>query len=103
MDDEPIGQRLVLANDAVRVWEDLVEPGAEQPVHTHRSPYLSVMLTPAIAEVVDVGGDVLYRVDRQVGDATWFGADRVPVTHTLRNIGDATIRVLIVEVPGQYS
>lgn len=100
MDATPIGERLVLTNDHVRVWEDIVEPGAEQPVHTHCDPYLSVMLTSADAEVVDSAGTVIYRVTRQVGDVTWFGPDRVPTTHTLRNRGSKPIRVLIVEVPG---
>lgn len=97
-DDAPLGQALVLANDQVRVWLDVIAPGDAQPVHTHRSPYLSVMLTAADAEVVDGDGNVLYRVNRKVGDATWFGPDRVPVTHTLRNVGTEPIRVLIVEV-----
>jgi hypothetical protein len=95
---QPIGDRLVLSNDHVRVWEDVVPPGSEQPVHTHVRPYLSVMLTPARAQVVGADGSVLYDVDRQVGDTTWFGPDRVPVTHTLRNVGDEQIRVLVVEV-----
>lgn len=94
----PIGQRLVLDNEHVRVWLDIVAPGEEQPVHTHESPYLSVMLTDANAQVVDADGTVLYDVERSPGDATWFGPDRVPVTHTLRNTGDAEIRVAIVEV-----
>ena len=98
MSEQPIGQELVLANDDVRVWLDVVEPGGEQPVHTHRTPYLSIMLTAARAQVVDADGTVLYDVERSPGDATWFGSDRVPVTHTLRNIGDAEIRVAIVEV-----
>lgn len=94
----PIGQRLVLDNEHVRVWLDVVEPGEEQPVHTHETPYLSVMLTDATAQVVDAEGTVLYDVQRSPGDSTWFGPDRVPVTHTLRNTGDAVIRVAVVEV-----
>lgn len=96
--EQPIGQRLVLGNDRVRVWEDVVAPNDEQPVHTHRSPYLSVMLTGARAQVVDGAGAVLYDVAREPGEASWFGPDRVPVTHTLRNLGTEEIRVLIVEV-----
>jgi len=98
--EQPIGERLVLANDRIRVWEDVVAPGDQQPVHTHRSPYLSVMLTAADAEVVDDTGQVVYRVQRGVGDATWFGADRIPTTHTLRNTGSDDVRVLVVEVLG---
>ena len=103
MGSAPIGQRLVVDNEHIRVWLDVVEPGEEQPVHTHEAPYVSVMLTPATAQIVDADGNVLYDVERSPGDATWFGADRVPVTHTLRNVGAATIQVAIVEVLGAGS
>jgi hypothetical protein len=95
---QPIGERLLLENDRVRVWMDVVAPGAEQPVHTHRTAYLSVMLTDAHAQVVGADGEVRYDVDRAEGTATWFGPERVPVTHTLRNLGTSEVRVLIVEV-----
>ncbi|MBV9292578.1 MAG: hypothetical protein JO222_09025, partial [Frankiales bacterium] len=51
--DDAIGQELVLANDHVRVWLDVVPPGDEQPLHTHRAPYVSVMLSDARAQVLD--------------------------------------------------
>ena len=98
MPDQPIGEKLVLENDRVRVWQDVVAPGTEQPMHRHCSPYVSVTLTPVVAQVVGESGEVLYDVDRAAGEATWFGTDRVPVTHTLRNLGDDDVRVLIVEV-----
>lgn len=96
--EAPIGQRLLLENDRVRVWEDVVAPGTEQPVHTHRSPYVSVMLQDVHAQVLDADGNPLYDVDRRAGEATWFGPERVPVTHTLRNLGDTEVRVVIVEL-----
>ncbi len=101
--DHPIGEKLLLENEHVRVWEDIVRPGLEQPVHTHTNPYLSVMITPAHAEIVDGNGDVLYQVEREPGEPRWFGADRVPLTHTLRNLGDETIRIVVIEVLDQTS
>lgn len=98
MPTDRVGERLLLDNDDIRVWEDVIAPGAEQPLHEHRLPYLSVVVTPARAQVLAADGTVRYDVDRQPGEVTWFGPDRVPVTHTMRNIGDAEIRVVIVEV-----
>jgi hypothetical protein len=98
MAEAPIGQELLLANDSVRVWLDVVASGERQPVHTHRSPYLSVMVTDAKARVLDGAGAVVYEVDRRAGESTWFGAERVPTTHTLENVGDEEIKVVIVEV-----
>jgi hypothetical protein len=93
-----LGERLLLENDRVRVWEDRVAPGESQPVHTHRNPYLSVVVTPVRAEIVDADGAVLYDVDRQPGEVRWF--EEVPVTHSLRNTGDADAVVVVVELLG---
>ena len=97
----PIGDKLLLENDRVRVWEDIVAPGLEQAVHTHAYPYISVMVTPAHGEIVDSEGLVLYAVDREPGETRWFGPDRIPLTHTLRNLGSEEIRVVVIEVLDQ--
>lgn len=97
-DEAPLGQELVLSNDQVRVWLDVIAPGEAQPLHTHRAPYLSITLTPTRAEVLEPDGSKRYDVDRAAGEVSWFGPDRVPNTHTMRNVGDAEIRVAIVEV-----
>lgn len=99
----PIGDKLILENDHVRVWEDIVSPGLEQAVHTHTSPYLSVMVTPAHGEIIDAQGHSLYPVDREVGEARWFGPDRIPLTHTLRNLGSEEIRIVVIEILDQKS
>jgi hypothetical protein len=96
--DDAVGEELLLANEHVRVWADVVEPSAQQPLHTHRTPYLSIMVTGGHAQVLDETGAVLYDVEREPGVATWFGPERVPVTHTLRNVGEEQIRVVVVEV-----
>lgn len=98
---QPIGDRLLLENDRIRVWEDIVAPGLEQEVHTHTSPYVSVMVTPAHGEIVDQEGTVLYKVERDAGETRWFGPDRIPFTHTLRNLGNNDIRVVVIEVLDQ--
>ena len=98
MDEQAIGERLVLETEQVRIWEDIVEPGTEQAVHTHRNPYVSVMVTPARGQIIGADGSVMYDVDRQPGESRWFGPERMPVTHTLRNTGDSVIRVVVIEV-----
>lgn len=95
---EPVGERLLLGNDQVRVWTDVIAPGEQQPMHTHRVPYLSITLTAAKGQVLDADGSVRYDVDRAAGEATWFGPDAVPTTHTLRNTGTEEMRVVIVEI-----
>lgn len=94
---ERLGEELLLENDRVRVWQDRVPPGGEQPQHTHRNPYLSVVVRGADGEIV-ADGEVLYEMHRAPGDTRWFGPDRVPVTHSLRNTGDEEIVVVVVEL-----
>lgn len=96
--NRPVGEKLVLENEYVRVWEDIVAPGQGQAVHTHTSPYLSVMVTGAHGEIIDREGHVLYAVDREPGETRWFGPDRIPLTHTLRNLGTEEIRIVVIEV-----
>ena len=96
MTDDRLGEVLLLDNGAVRVWQDRVAPGAEQATHTHRNPYLSVMVTPVRAQVVGAAGEVLYDVEREPGEVRWF--DEVPRTHRLRNTGEHEVVVVVVEV-----
>ncbi len=96
MSDEPLGEALLLDNGVVRVWQDRVAPGGEQPTHTHRHPYLSVTVTAVRAQVVDADGAVRYDVARGPGEVRWF--DDVPTTHRLRNVGDTEAVVVVVEV-----
>lgn len=97
-DEERLGERLLLANARVRVWRDAVAPGAEQPLHTHRRPYLSIVVRGGDGVVVNDAGSTLYELHRAAGDATYFGPDRLPVTHSLRNTGESPLEIVVVEL-----
>lgn len=90
MTDDRLGERLLLENERLRVWQDRVPPGGTQLLHTHRRPYLSCVVEGARGETVDAAGAVLTTVDRQPGDVRYFRIDDEPVTHRLRNTGDRT-------------
>lgn len=38
----PIGERMLFENEHVRVWENVVDPGEESPVHRHDHDYLAI-------------------------------------------------------------
>lgn len=95
---EQLGERLLLENDRVRVWQDRVAVGGQQPLHTHHGPYLSVVVRGARGQTVDADGTVLTTVQRAPGDARYFGPAGVPLTHALRNTGGEEIVMVVVEL-----
>ncbi|SDR43196.1 ChrR Cupin-like domain-containing protein [Rhizobiales bacterium GAS113] len=52
-----VGQRIVLENDYVRVWEVALEPGETIDFHIHHHPYLVVSLGGGENEVETIFGD----------------------------------------------
>lgn len=98
-----LGERLLIDEDHLRVWEDVVPVGGQQLLHRHERPYLSVAITGGQGEIVGASGDVRYAFDRAPGQVRYFGPDDVPVSHALRNTGPEPIRVIVVELldPGQ--
>jgi quercetin dioxygenase-like cupin family protein len=90
----PIGSTILYENDAVRVWAVIVEPGARQPWHRHRLPYLIVPLTGGHIEIEAVDG-VIRRPKETVGEVTWREAGEV---HELRNVGSSVYRNILVEL-----
>jgi len=51
-----VAQRVLFENDAVRVWEIVLEPGEELAVHTHALDYVIVTIESSEMEVRDQHG-----------------------------------------------
>lgn len=84
---------LRLENEHVRVVENLYEPGAESPSHTHEWPRVVYVLDGGELELVAEGGTAT-RIRVRPGETLW----RPPETHGVRNVGRTTVRVLETEV-----
>jgi predicted metal-dependent enzyme (double-stranded beta helix superfamily) len=90
----PVGQRVLLENDHVRIWHITLQPGATQPLHQHGLPYVVVavqgtksVITTRDGERIDVieeTGSVVYRDPGQ--------------THMLTNVGDTVYVGRIIEL-----
>lgn len=78
----PIGHRVVLENDLVRVWEVSLEPGETIAFHIHHHPYLIVSLGGGENEIETIFGDRI-ATDEPLG-ATVFISEMRPV-HRLTN------------------
>ena len=81
-----------LENDRVRVLEAVLKPGDKEKTHSH----------PAYVIYVIAGGKIRnHAVDGTVSDGEFRTGDvvyRDPLTHWAENIGDTTIRLVLVEL-----
>ena len=83
---------LKLENSRVRVLEATLKPGAKEKTHSH----------PAYVIYVIAGGKVRnHGADGTVTEAKFQAGDviyREPITHWAENIGNTTIRLVLVEL-----
>jgi quercetin dioxygenase-like cupin family protein len=81
-----------LENDRVRVLEAVLKPGDKEKTHSH----------PAYVIYVIEGGKVRnHAVDGTVSEGEFHTGEvvyRDPLTHWAENIGDTTIRLVLVEL-----
>jgi quercetin dioxygenase-like cupin family protein len=91
----PIGTKVLLENEHIRVWSVELSPKGHQPLHEHEHPYLVVAVTAGKAvmrwedgrerEIVDELGKVIYRE-----------ASGGP--HELFNLEDTKFHSVLVEI-----
>jgi quercetin dioxygenase-like cupin family protein len=90
----PVGQRVLLENEHVRVWQVSLAPGETQPLHRHDHPYLVIAVQGAMNVVETVDGHVI-----DAPEPTGSVVFREPgATHTLTNIGETTYVARLVEL-----
>jgi len=95
---EELGNKVILANDRVRIWEHRVGPGATGHLHLHRRPYFSVVVRGGTGETVGPDGTVLQSFDLAPGSVLWYGDDEVPETHAFRNTDQEEIVIVTTEI-----
>jgi quercetin dioxygenase-like cupin family protein len=85
---------VLLENERVRVREIVLPAGAATGQHTHQVPELSYSFTDGPIQVSVPGAEPV--VEQWVaGQARWRDAG---VTHDVRNIGSADMRVIVIDV-----
>ncbi len=77
-----IGQRIVLENEHVRVWEINLDPGETIDFHIHFHPYVVISLGGGENEIETIFGNKV-TVDEQLGSTVFINEMR-PV-HKLTN------------------
>jgi len=96
----PDHHRILLENERVRVLDTRIRPGEQTPVHTHQWPSALYILSWSDFVRHDQDGGVLLDsrtmpTKPQVGAVIWSGP--LP-PHYARNVGDADLHVIAVEI-----
>ena len=82
-----------LENEHVRVLENVYEPGAESPLHTHAHARVVYVVAGGELELEAETGETT-RVRLEPGQTVWRPAE----THVVRNTGRTTVRLLETEI-----
>ena len=90
-----IGQRIVLENEHVRVWEIALEPGEMIDFHLHYHPYLVVSLGGGENEIETIFGNRM-KTDEPLGTTVFINEMR-PV-HRLTNRAEVRYLTRLIEL-----
>lgn len=86
--------RVVLENDRVRALRRILAPGESTSMHTHALRGVAVPLTAGRLEIVTPDG-AARTVEMKLGAVQWIESG---TTHRLRNVGDAPVEIVDIEL-----
>ncbi|HEY8563748.1 MAG TPA: hypothetical protein VIL74_25440 [Pyrinomonadaceae bacterium] len=97
----PAQHRVVFENERIRIVEFKVRPGEFVPVHTHRWASVNYVLKLGDFLSYDVAGNL--KLDSRTGNTAIkqggvFELPPFPPPHAVRNIGDAEMHAISVEL-----
>ncbi len=104
-----VGTNVVFEDDKIKVWEFVLEPGEQTPVHTHEMEYIFYVINGATLDVFDADDNPVISLPLNDGDVMSLrlegdelvvvGDDSIrgPATHSARNVGTTTYREILIE------
>jgi hypothetical protein len=94
-----LAAELVIDRGDVKCWIEVVRPGEARPLHTHRHPWVTIVLSGAEAESFDAFGRLVSRRKLDAGQVTYNDRPEAAMTHRIRNVTeDRTLRMVAVEL-----
>jgi oxalate decarboxylase/phosphoglucose isomerase-like protein (cupin superfamily) len=93
-----LGTELLVDLPGVRCWQERVEPGRSRPLHTHRHPWVTVVVSGAEGVSTDAEGRVIVSGRVDAGTVRYNDASVLPFTHSLTNTSDETLVMVAVEL-----
>lgn len=98
--NEEIGSSVRFANDRIRVWDLVLDPGARQPFHCHARSYFFVTVEGGTAISRFPDGNTV-TMDYEPGEPWAFELDGTNEIHDLENVGTTRLRFVTVELLGR--
>lgn len=96
----PEHHRVLLETERVRVLDTRILPGDETPVHTHRWASVHYVLSASDFIRFDADGKSIFDSrEAQADFKTGMALSSPPIPpHSVRNVGDAQIHIISVEI-----
>ncbi|WP_225846206.1 hypothetical protein [Streptomyces sp. HPF1205] len=93
-----LGTELLVDEEYVKAWVERVGPGERRPAHTHRHPWITVVVSGAAGESRTPDGELIAVGSAATGDVRFNGPDRLPFSHYLANTSQDTLVMVAVEL-----
>ncbi|MFF0082407.1 hypothetical protein ACFYR1_22190 [Streptomyces canus] len=94
---EAVGARLIVDEPTVKCWIEEVPPGESRPPHTHRHPWLTVVLAGADGESRTPDGTLL-AAGTAVEGTVQLNRQRLPFSHCMINTSDRPLKLVAIEL-----
>jgi oxalate decarboxylase/phosphoglucose isomerase-like protein (cupin superfamily) len=95
---EELGAALIIDQPSVKSWIETVPPGEHRPLHTHRHPWVTVVLSGASGESRDDHGELIKTSTVQTGQVLFNQPQTLPMRHRMHNTSDQTLVMVAIEL-----
>ncbi|SNX66110.1 hypothetical protein SAMN06272735_7956 [Streptomyces sp. TLI_55] len=95
---EELGAELLVDDEHVKCWVETVPPGEQRPAHTHRHPWVTVVLSGAHGESLDENGELIKAVALETGQVVHNRGEHLPMRHYVHNLSDRTLVMVAIEL-----
>lgn len=94
---EAVGAQLVVDEATVKCWIEEVPPGESRPPHTHRHPWITVVLSGADGESRTPDG-TLIAAGSAVEGSVQYNRQQLPFSHCMTNTSDKPLKLVAIEL-----
>ena len=95
---QDLGAGLLVDEPSVKAWMEVVPPGESRPLHTHRHPWVTVVVAGGRGESRGPDGATLAAGEASTGDVRYNGPERLPYCQSMTNTSDQTIVMIAIEL-----
>lgn len=106
-----VGSEKIFENDRIIMWNFVLPPGEQTPVHTHENAYMWYVVVGGSVQLFDEGGKDLGSFEvptgsifslKLEGEILEFTSElgkgiKVPARHSAKNVGSTAYREVLVE------